>query len=126
MLRTQREIEGMKISLKEALAGLKSRHDEYVAVLADDEGIDNATEKLFEIEERVNRCLAQVEDYLETLVKTSRCSSSSTAERKRLCSKSSSKESRKTVNTKLSDEQQDAERQLEEIRELHKHEERLQ
>ncbi len=43
-----------------------------------------------------------------------------------MCSKSSSKESRKTVNSKLSDEQQDAERQLEEIKELHKYEERLQ
>ena len=124
---SRREIQGMKISLKEALSGFKSRHDEYIAILTDDEEIDVATEKLFEIEEQANRCLAKVEDYLETLVKSSRFSSSSTIERKSLCSKHSSKEStRQTVNSNISDEQLNAERQLEDMKELHKYEEKLQ
>ena len=124
---SRREIQGMKISLKEALSGFKSRHEEYFAILTDDEEIDVATEKLFEIEERANRCLAKVEDYLETLVKSSRFSSSSTIERKSLCSKHSSKESkRQTVNCNISDEQLNAERQLQDMKELHKYEEKLQ
>ena len=89
---SRREIQGMKISLKEALSGFKSRHDEYIAILTDDEEIDAATEKLFEIEERANRCLAKDEDHLETSAKSSRLSSSSTTERKSLCSKLLSKE----------------------------------
>ena len=124
---SRREIQGMKISLSEALSGFKSRHDEYIAILTDDEEIDVATEKLFEIEERANCCLAKVEDYLGTLAKSSRCSSSSTIERKSLFSKLSSKESkRQTVSSNISDEQQTAERRLEDIKDLHKYEERLQ
>ena len=117
---SRREIQGMKISLSEALSGFKNRHDEYIAILTDDKVIDVATEKLFEIEERVNCCLAKVEDYLETLAKSSRCTSSSTIERKILFSKFSSKESkRQTVNSNISDEQENAERRLEDIKELH-------
>ena len=44
---SRREIQGMKISLSEALSGFKNRHDEYIAILTDEEEIDIATEKLF-------------------------------------------------------------------------------
>ena len=124
---SRREIQGMKISLKEALSGFKSCHDEYIAILSDNEEIDVATEKLFEIEERANHCLTKVEDYLETLLKSYRFSSSSTIERKSLCSKRLSKDSkRQTANSNINDEQLNAERRLEDMKELHKYEEKLQ
>ena len=50
-----------------------------------------------------------------------------TIERKSLCSKHSSKESkRQTINSNISDKQLNAERQLEDMKELHKYEEKLQ
>ena len=127
-----RELDRVINSLNEAFSGFVKRHDEYIAVLTsevDEIEIDLATDKLVEIEEKIANCKLKAEQYISAQQKESESQRRGSQEKCLLsvsaCSRVPSR--KKSTYTHLSKEQEYRSRKrLDEIKERHHYEEKLQ